>query len=217
MFDPLTMFYQEKQRKQGCLFCSPNEGITIHETNQFRVILDPFPILQGHILISSKAHYGSAGEIPGEMHAELISLKDHLKTSLEAYSGSCIFYEHGRAGCCLSTSQTDFQCEHFHLHCLPTDISIQQNLKKRFKCVPMVHYSQIMQLFFEQGDYLYFEESDGSMFFYPTEGKSVESHLLRSLICQTLGNPERSDWHLYQEQNVFLESYNLIQNISISC
>ena len=101
------------------------------------------------------------------------------------------FYEHGRAGSCMKTNPNASKCEHFHLHCLPVDISITQKLQATFDSIKMAKYQDVMPLFLEHGSYLYFEENDGSMYFFPAEDQKVESHLLRTLSCEALGISDR--------------------------
>lgn len=208
--DPLKISQKEKW---ACLFCKPSEAITIEQTEHFRVIIDPFPVVPGHVMITSKAHYGCAGEIPLEVQPELISLREHLRSELVVHTGSCIFYEHGRAGCCLSKSKNNLKCDHFHLHCLPLDVCIQHHLESKYKCIRLTAYSEIMALFYQFGDYLYFEEPDGSMLFFPTEGAIIEPHLLRTLICCAMEKPARSNWQAYHDPAVFTQSHEMISNI----
>lgn len=211
--DPLKIYQKEKKEKWACLFCEPSEAITIEQTEHFRVIIDPFPVVPGHVMITSQAHYGCAGEIPPELQLELIALREYLRSELQGHAGPCIFYEHGRAGCCLPKNKNNLKCDHFHLHCLPLDICIQQHLKNKYKCIRITNYSEIMDLFFQFGDYLYFEESDGSMLFFPTAGAFVEPHLLRTLLCYAIGAPERSNWQAYHDPKIFVQSHAMINNI----
>lgn len=210
---PLDIFKNAIKGKPGCLFCDPIPGMAIHETDHFRVLMDTFPIIPGHLMISSKAHYGSAGEIPDEMQQELIELKHDLKEKVKGINGDYIFYEHGRAGCCMKANPNGQKCEHFHLHCLPVDVSLSKSLSQKYSCIPMESYEEIMPLFLEHGNYLYFEETSGKMCFFPAEDHKVESHLLRSLICNSLGIPNRSDWQSYEDAMVFMKSYELIANL----
>lgn len=210
---PLEIYQNACNRKSGCLFCRPVEGMPIEETKNFRVLIDTFPTIPGHLMISSKDHYGSAGEIPLEMQAELKDLKNKLKENIQGIFGSYIFYEHGRSGCCMSINPEGEKCEHFHLHCLPIDISIKTHLSSRFSCIEMHDYSDISPLFNEHGHYLFFEENSGAMYFFPAEDEKVESHLLRTLVCYANGVPARSNWQQYDEYEVFQKSYELVDEL----
>lgn len=207
---PSTIYQLARKGKPGCLFCSPIEGMPIYETENFRVLLDTFPVIPGHLMISSKAHYGSAGEIPEELQEEMIALKNLLREQVSQINGNAIFYEHGRAGCCMKANPNGQKCEHFHLHCLPADLSISEKLKVKYSEISMNSFKEIRDLFLEQGNYLFFENTKEEQYFYPAEDHKVESHLLRTVICQALGISDRSDWESYPSEELFLESYAII-------
>jgi diadenosine tetraphosphate (Ap4A) HIT family hydrolase len=204
-------FEQALRLNSGCLFCKPYESMVIHESQSFRVLIDTFPIIPGHLMISSKAHYGSAGEIPVELQEELFTLKEDLKNRVRTLNGNCIFYEHGRAGCCMKTNPNGQKCEHFHLHCLPVEACILTELSKKFKAIAITDYSDVMNLFMQYGNYLYFENSQSQQFFFPASDNEVESHLLRTLICDALQVSKRSNWEGYRELDTYIESQQLIE------
>ena len=156
---PRTYFKAASKNKPGCYFCDPCKGSIVQESENFIVLLDTFPIKQGHLMISSKKHYGCAGEIPNEWMLELLSLKENLRKKVEKLEGNAIFYEHGRAGCCMSSNPDGSECNHFHLHCLPA--------------------------------------SD----------ESVESHLLRTMICNKLSIADRANWENCNDAQPYIQNY----------
>lgn len=208
---PFEIYQNAANRTSGCLFCKPVEGMTVRETKNFRVLFDTYPITPGHLMITSKAHYGSAGEIPLELQQELLDLKTELKEKMQEIFGQYSFYEHGHSGCCLTVNPHGEKCEHFHLHCIPTHVSIKSHLTKKYPCIKMEDYSQIHDYFNEHGNYLFVEGKNGEMLFFPAE--KVEPHLLRSLICYELGVPNRCDWQKYDEYAVFQKSFELVDEL----
>jgi diadenosine tetraphosphate (Ap4A) HIT family hydrolase len=207
---PLEIFQKALTRRFGCLFCNPVEGMEVLSTPHFRVLMDTFPIIPGHLLISSKDHYGSAGEIPLELQKELLDLKQMIQTKILSLNGHYTFYEHGRAGSCMSSDPFKQKCEHFHLHCLPINASIHNLLLANFDGIVMNHYDEISNLFLKHGNYLYTETSSSEMYFFPLEGKEIAPHLLRTLICKELQVEHRSNWEIYNESDLFEKSHNLI-------
>ncbi|KJV72136.1 Uncharacterised protein [Orientia tsutsugamushi] len=188
-----TYFKEASKHNLGCYFCDPFKGSIVHESENFVVVLDTFPIKQGHLMISSQKHYGCADEIPNEWMLDLLHLKDTLRKQVEKFEGKAIFYEHGRAGCCLESNPDGSKCNHFHLHCLPADISLVHALQEMFENHKLADYTEIKERFCEEGHYLYFEDPKGEMNFFSATDKEVESHLLRTMICNSLGIPERSN------------------------
>lgn len=212
LHNELTDTFQQAMRgKKGCLFCHPFEGMIMHETDHFWVLIDTFPVTDGHLMISSKDHYGSSGEIPEFLYDELFALKQWLTDKVKSINGSFICYEHGRAGCCLSKNPGQ-KCEHFHMHFLPVNISITKELSSEFQEIRMKDFKEISTLFNREGDYLYFEDSFGNMFFYPAANEKVKSHLLRTLICEQLETPELAKWEDFKDEQAFLNSYDLIKH-----
>ena len=210
-------FKEASNNKPGCYFCDPCNGSIIHKSENFIVILDTFPIKKGHLMISSKKHYGCAGEIPNEWMSELLNIKNTLRKQIEKLEGKVIFYEHGRAGCCLESNPDGSKCNHFHLHCLPADISLVASLTDRFEKYKLNNYKEIQERFYEEGNYLYFEGSDRNMNFFPVIDQEVESHLLRTMICQSLGIDERSNWaNCYDSESYILNYTWAKENMNFS-
>lgn len=194
--------------KNKCVFCSPIDGSILDDTKNFRILLDNFPITPGHILISSKLHYSSAGELPIELNEELLRIKENLKKTNLLQSKQCIFYEHGRIGSC---SSGETKCEHFHLHCVPINLCIHDALRKNFNFTKMLNYKQLTNLFFENGGYLFFENVLGEMYFYTQKNDlEIPSHFLRSLICNGIQRSELSNWEEYCYVDILVKSHSLL-------
>ena len=122
-----------EKNKKDCLFCKPTSPKKILlETSNFYVTFDDSPLLEGHLMIHTKIHYGCCGEIPEEQFEEFIHLKTQVKNIIENLYGVCSFYEHGRAGHC-SISIDDTLCEHFHLHALPLADDISSDIELHHK------------------------------------------------------------------------------------
>jgi diadenosine tetraphosphate (Ap4A) HIT family hydrolase len=117
----------------GCVFCEPREELIIEKSEHFIVLHDPFPLMPGHIMITSKEHFGCAGEIPENWFLELTSLKSKFSKKIKSDFRHISLYEHGRAGVCHAQDIDEADpnsCNHFHLHILPLEQNIQQELKK---------------------------------------------------------------------------------------
>lgn len=211
--DYAEIFYRGKTPSRTCLFCVPNPGMTLWETDNFRCIADTYPILPGHVMISSKEHYGSAGELPTSLHAEFLECKNISKEYADLYGHGCIFYEHGKAGACHASAQEDIHCEHFHLHCLPKSACIHKEIQKQFNGIPLQRYEELFIHYSKHGPYLFFENDREEKIFYPAQSGRVPSHFLRTLLCQTFGISTLSDWSAYNDLEKYKESRALIKQI----
>lgn len=183
-----------KKNKKNCLFCKPNSSKKIiYETDNFYVTFDDSPLLEGHIIIHTKIHYGCSGEIPADQMPEFISLKNQVKNMIESSYGSCSFYEHGRAGHC-SILDEDLLCEHFHLHALPLEMDISNEITNvsNFKKILLKKTEDILTYYEKYDHYLLYEHKD-RLYFYPVTNK-IPSHFLRTIIANNIKHPERADW-----------------------
>src|SRR4051794_38474082 len=106
----------KRSHLKNCVFCSPAESLVLKQTPTFQLMIEPFPIVGGHLLISSHDHLGCAGELTAMQCVELDALKIGVRRVLERKYGAVILYEHGRAGHCISSGRRERLCHHFHLH-----------------------------------------------------------------------------------------------------
>lgn len=204
----------KKKRKSGCIFCNPYDGMLLFQTDHFRVLADTFPINLGHVMISSKLHYGCAGELLNNVFDELCILKEYIRHVFEKNKMTVVFYEHGRAGCCMSSRTEDVECcEHFHLHCVVTTFSIHEDIKNHFQWFQLPHYKNLPEFFYNYGRYLFFEDTKSNMFFYPALNQEVPAHFLRSLICEKLGNLDQVSWEKYNDEHLHENNNALTRNL----
>jgi len=187
---------------KGCELCLREQVLEdiLFETANFYVALDISPIREGHLMIISNEHFGSAGELPDYLRKELLALKNNLRDLVETTYNKTIFYEHGRAGHCLKLKDSEVLCNHFHLHAVPTNTDIHELLIKDYPAMKLSSYADIFHMYDRYGSYLYFENNDSEMYFYPASDENVAPHLLRSLLCKKLKTPKKSDWDKYRNQ-----------------
>lgn len=200
------VFYKGKTPSRVCLFCEPNEGMTLEESENFRLIADTYPIIPGHFMISTKAHYSSGGEVSKELHEEFLFMKAAAKDLALEMNDSCVFYEHGKAGSCHAQSSEDVHCEHFHMHCLPVSMCIHEKIAEHFAGIQMTSCVELFANYLKHGSYLFFENSDGKMVYYPAEEHKVPPHFLRTLICQELQIATLADWQAYDDVDRYIMS-----------
>ena len=105
-------------RDENCIFCKIANGEipsrTLHEDDDFRVILDLAPATKGHALILPKAHADNLYELPDETAAKAFVLAKKLAgkmTDKLGCDGFNIVQNNGTVA-----GQTVF---HFHLHLIP--------------------------------------------------------------------------------------------------
>lgn len=105
-------------KQDNCIFCKIIAGEipshTIHEDENFKVILDVAPATKGHALIIPKEHYANFYELPEENASEVIKLAKRMMirmTEKLKSDGFNIVQNNGEAA-----GQT---VNHFHMHLIP--------------------------------------------------------------------------------------------------
>lgn len=105
-------------KDDNCIFCKIATGeipsVTLHEDDDFRVILDVGPASKGHALILPKDHYANIYELPEEMTAKAYVLAKRMAARLSDAldcDGFNILQNNGEPA-----GQTVF---HFHIHLIP--------------------------------------------------------------------------------------------------
>ena len=196
----------QKQAKSICVFCEPSVELILQKTTNFLLMCDPFALIPGHLLITSRAHYGCLGEVPVSLQEEVIMLREAALIWLDKAFGKTVTrYEHGRAGHCLAQDVATRSCHHYHEHLIPAPLSLHSALTPRFKCIPFQSELEIYGLFERYNEYLLVSEPGMEKKFYVARSKAVEPHLLRTLAAIALGRPERQEWETYPSCEIMLE------------
>lgn len=102
----------------NCIFCKIANGeipsATLHEDEDFRVILDLNPAAKGHALILPKKHAANLFELPDETAGKALVLAKKIAATLQEglqAEGINVLQNNGEAA-----GQTVF---HFHMHVIP--------------------------------------------------------------------------------------------------
>ena len=186
----------------GCTFCEEIEDNflefnnislgkpIIFESRNFVVVPSLGQIVEGYLLIASKKHFISIGEMPSELYPELEAVQEKVRKVLSANYGIPLFFEHGpvsvakKGGCCV---------EHCHLHAVPAKIEILDELKKHFKCRKIKDFSALKRQFNKKKQYFFYESNSGQRFVFELP-PAVPSQYIRKVIANKIGSPEKWDW-----------------------
>lgn len=197
--------YERLSKVKQCVFCDPEKKLILHETQNFYLLADPFPIYLGHLLIVSKLHYGDLGELPDSHLNEFLKLKRAVqKFFVKKFNTKGVCYEHGRSGHCLPLK--DSECHHFHFHMIPVCTDITQVLKENFYVMSSIEYAEVKKLHLEYGSYFLFESIDRLLSFVVADDPTIPPHFLRTTLSDSLGVSNRSKWTDYQSLDIFQKS-----------
>lgn len=184
--------YNEFITADECIFCNPPALELLTETSNFYVTFDASPLVEGHVDIHTKEHIGCAAEMEPSIYEEFIALKRWIAAIIKKHYGVVSFYEHGRAGHCGMTVDGVI-CHHFHLHALPLKEDISKEISEISSPISLKDESEISQLYEEYDQYLYFENKEGTKYFFPVND-TLPSHYLRTVIANAIGRPQRANW-----------------------
>lgn len=96
---------------QGCAFCERARlEHVLFESDNFFLLADHAPLVEGHLLIIPRDHYACYGALPTELEDELLTLKRRVSSFLETAYRQPAYFEHG------VFRQTVY---HAHLHAFP--------------------------------------------------------------------------------------------------
>jgi len=141
-----------------CEFCSPGKlAHILYETPHFRIAADHAPLVEGHLLIVSKAHYACYGDVPAALDDELFSLKKFIKQFFIRFYDPPVFWEHG------IFRQTVF---HAHLHCFPWG-NIEYDVSRGEHGQVVTSQDDVRRWYADRGQYFYLEDSAIALLFPP--------------------------------------------------
>lgn len=176
----------------------------IKETKKFAVIPSIGPLVEGHILMVSKKHYPSMGALPKKLIPEMLKLKKDCQSALlKIYHKKSICFEHGvvdsnpgkKAGCCV---------DHLHLHIIPAEIDIIDEMKKNFRAEKINSFNQLADKFQKKTPYLFYEDNDEEKYVF--NAPLVISQYLRMIVADKLGVIDRWDWKANYGEKRFLDT-----------
>ena len=155
------------------IFCQIKEKFDnqiIHETSNFYVFHDGFPLLEGHLLIIPKKHILCFLELEKDngLKQEYLKLKNKVKEFLKDNYIDPVFFEHGKI------AQTIL---HAHLHALPTKVSLKNELDK---------IGSVMKN--PKIPYLFYEENNKSYFYQVN--KNIDDGFLHYKYAEKLNRPK---------------------------
>lgn len=184
-------------KNSNCIFCNIDKNLKIYEAENFYLHFDPYPLVAGHLMISSKSHYNCLEVLPNNIINELSMLKLKVRNALAKAYKVVSFYAQGRTGECIAPDMDNCLCHHFHLYALPFAGPLHEDLELQFRGKRISDPFMEKAYFGGSAKYLYFEDWAGNAKFYSTEGKVVPHHFLRTLILRYLGEPYHAGWKVH--------------------
>jgi diadenosine tetraphosphate (Ap4A) HIT family hydrolase len=196
----------EKAIKANCPHCalaSQAYSYILEKTDNFYIICDAHPLVEGHILIIPRQHISCVGAYPEILFKEFLKLNNKVSQFLMENYKSVSSFEHGIFG------QTVF---HSHIHYLPfngkpTDI-VPEN---KISIIP--NLSELKNLLKKDGGYLFFSLEDNLI---SVDVDITTPRFFRDRYARALGKPERGNWkEMHGNQKLMKEAKTDNDNIQV--
>lgn len=133
-----------------CVFCRRADlTALLAETDNFYLLADHAPLVEGHTLLVPKQHYACFGAIPAALDAEFLALKRRLADFLTAAYSAPAFFEHG------VFHQSVY---HAHLHAMPFGrLDLPPGLLTAEDAHPVSTPADLRRWYVAHGHYFYLE------------------------------------------------------------
>lgn len=189
----------EEQILWNCRFCTrPDKSRIIYETSNFYVMLSLGPIVEGYCLLISKNHFSCCAAIPIDLREEFKEVYSIIKKVLNNVYGTCLCYEHGRAGACLIPMEGNKHCYHAHMHFVPIATPLNEIVQRDFDEISV----KTMELFFEEYclrnnvPYLFVDDGQSKSLYFIDQ--PIRRQYLRYKAALSIGKEGLWDWINHQ-------------------
>jgi diadenosine tetraphosphate (Ap4A) HIT family hydrolase len=182
-------------KDKDCPHCNLDSQAYRHhlgKTENFYIVADAHPLMEGHILIIPKEHISCVGEYPSVLLEEFEAVYKKVCIFIKDEYGSVSTFEHGKLG------QTVF---HSHVHILPfkgkpEDIMPEGNDKTE----TISAISELTKVFESKGQYLFFS-IENQMWLVDTD--LGFPRFFRDKFAQAVGRQERGNWkQMHEDANL---------------
>lgn len=192
-----------------CIFCeivnTPSnteefpENVIIDETEHFYVKAALGQFIDGYVLINSKKHLPNYSFLESiNQFNELESLISKTKCNLSKILdiNEFLIFEHGSINkLCFNTGCNAKCIDHAHLHIIPTQIDILQQLQSQFSYIQLKSHLEVQD--FRTKSYIYYQSSRSKSKHIFNVTNFIPSQFVRQLICKKLEMPDNWNWSLY--------------------
>ena len=213
--DDPTILIRDARKEDDCLLCEYTQGDRyfrdvlkldinvdnnrIFESEHFVFMHDIHPIIPGHCLLMSKAHFRAFALVPLAYDLEFKRMLQMSIAFIREQFGTPIIFEHGSmsdepgSGVCIN---------HAHLHLIPTKADLTDEIQ-HYSASPLKNQkTDILPALRDVKDhYLFYQNTDGHSFVIREPKLPIPQQFIRRVIANQ--HPSRAwDW----KQALYLEA-----------
>ena len=182
---------------KNCRFCWPldqkNKSLLLKQSKNFYIMASIGSMVEGFLLLCSKKHYSSCGNLPSGLYSEFNSLKKEIKDIFTKVYDGYTFFEHGKIKGCCSQNGDSAHCFHAHLQALSIGMNILPQLITRLgNPIEISSHQEIIKVI-KETPYLYYETSKGA-YVWPAP-LNLEQQFFRMVLARQLRIPQKvANW-----------------------
>lgn len=170
----------------SCPFCS-NYGIShrmIHEGEDVYVVSDLHPIIFGHLLIVTKKHHLSFGELELKSLRKIRDMIIRIAKIIYCFKTNVIVFERGNKN---QNTSGILSVDHAHLHLIPVSSMVSELPRKK----RVAHFFELPNYVKFSSYYFYWDIFDNLA--YWGDANDIESQFIRRVSASKVGKNEW-DW-----------------------
>lgn len=168
----------------------------LYQDDDYLILLDYAPVIEGHLLLATKHHTDSFKKIPDPDIPNFIKIKNYIRQILTKEYGGAIFFENNLPRTLGEAGTND---DHAHIQCIPMQESIIKDLDTNFpERIKVDDWYELKEKANDIKECYYYEDITGEMYVLPSPEKPTDQ-LIRSIVAKKIGYPKRAFWKEYIE------------------
>jgi diadenosine tetraphosphate (Ap4A) HIT family hydrolase len=178
----------------------------VYEDDDFVVMPPLGEFIEGGLLLLSREHIPSFAHLQPRQFERLERLLTSIRDALvDLWRVPPLVFEHGPA-----FDRTKGVCcvDHAHFNIFPAALRLHPHLAQRMNC-SLRALADLAKFQRAEFGYLFVQENNGDRRAY--DGESVPTQLVRRIVTQSLGMPERWHWQDYPGYAELLATYNALK------
>jgi diadenosine tetraphosphate (Ap4A) HIT family hydrolase len=187
----------EENLKKNCPHCDPHSfdlQYKLETSDNFYIICDSHPLIEGHILIIPKQHLSCIGVYPSDIIEELQTLYQKTKYFLHDTYGSVSTFEHGIVG------QTVF---HSHIQMFPYKGKIDTIIPEGEQHITTIgNIIDLQKVYAQDQQYMFVSIEEKNWIIDKDLGKPG---FFRIRFGKALGREERARWKEMDKNKVLMQ------------
>lgn len=165
-------------------------------------------IIEGYLLIVTKKHYISMGELPENHLVELNALMQEISAVLKKiYQSRAIFFEHGSVTC---IGEGGSCIDHAHIHAVPIEVDLIPKIPPFYEVKKIESLGCLKEQVKKRIPYCFYQSVNNEKYVF--DGTVVPSQFFRRLIAHEVESPDIWNWREFPEKHKLIAAVEKLSN-----